>query len=90
MVAEDVRRSDLASLPPIHPAKFDIAMTPRDCSSLFGFLDELKRVRLCRSEFSHRKPASGRWGSLLPSRAGNSRSGPPVAGKIRASGAGFR
>src|SRR5438132_6860617 len=38
-------RCDLASLPPIHPAKFNIAMTPRDCSGFSGFLDELRRVR---------------------------------------------
>src|SRR5438105_12364459 len=38
-------RCDLTSLPPVSPAKFEIAMPPCDGPSFSGFLDELKRVR---------------------------------------------
>lgn len=37
-------RCELASLPPIRPAKFEITMKPCDSASFPGFIDELERV----------------------------------------------
>lgn len=38
-------RCDLASLPPIRPAKFEITMRPRESATFPGFLEELERVK---------------------------------------------
>lgn len=38
-------RCDLASLPPIRPAKFEITMKPCESGSFTGFAEELERVR---------------------------------------------
>ena len=38
-------RCDLASLPPVRPAKFALTLKPYDSVTFSGFLDELQRVR---------------------------------------------